>query len=176
LFPDIGSDPVPNGMSSDYYAFEISLHAAPARVLPGAGFTDLWGQWPTLVIPAVELSHPLSIDFDTALERLAGLDRLFCEPDGALLWTGKQPGAWWQVDGNVYDRGGRVLRVDLKGTCPITEFDMLLACFDWPEQRLVVQFVRAAVLVDEDTFRRHAVARMSLGKGRELRPAEPPLA
>ena len=60
----------------------------------------------------------------------------------------------WQVDGNLFDRNGRLLFVDLKGDCPAEEFDRLLAAIGWPETRLAFQLVREAVLLEEAEFRR----------------------
>jgi hypothetical protein len=74
------------------------------------------------------------------------------------------------VDGNAFEKAGRVLLVDLKGSCPPGEFDRLLAAFGWPEQAVMMQLVRAAVFLDEPTFRRHALARGTAGDGESLRP------
>jgi hypothetical protein len=50
------------------------------------------------------------------------------------------------------------------------EFDRLLGAFGWPSQPLLMQLVRAAVFLDEPTFRRHARARWIAGDGETLRP------
>jgi hypothetical protein len=95
---------------------------------------------------------------------------MYAEPDGSFVWTGPRAGAWWQVDGNASEREGRVLLVDLKGSCPQIEFDRLLGSFGWPRQEFVVQLVRPAVFLDEQTFRRHAACRGLAGDGQGLRP------
>ena len=162
-------------MKPPLYAFEITLQARPAEAAAGPPFTDAWGTWPTLDVPKEALAIPLAIGFDAALERLAAIERLYVEPDGSFVWSCSRTsdaaaGAWWQVDGNAYDRDGRVLLVDLKGSCPPEEFDRLLAAFGWPAEPFMVQLVRAAVFVDEATFRRHALARGVVGDGKTLRP------
>ncbi len=57
---------------------------------------------------------PLTANFDDLAERLPQIPRLFFELDGSLVWTGPD----WQVDAMIYDRGGVVQYVDIKGRCP----------------------------------------------------------
>jgi hypothetical protein len=116
------------------------------------------------------LNVPLAIGFDDAFARLSRLERMYAEPDGSFVWTSPRAGLSWQVDGNAFEKAGRVLLVDLKGSCPPGEFDRLLAAFGWPEQAVMMQLVRAAVFLDEPTFRRHALARGAAGDGEGLRP------
>jgi hypothetical protein len=112
----------------------------------------------------------MTTGFDEALSRLETLERMYAEPDGSFVWTSPREGLSWQVDGNAFERDGRVLLVDLRGSCPPAAFDRLLAAFGWPTQPLVMQLVRSAVFVDEETFRRHATARAIAGDGETLRP------
>ena len=162
-------------MSSPLYAFEITLQARPAEATAGAALTDAWGTWPTLEVPKAALATPLAVGFDAALERLGAIERLYAEPDGSFVWAcsrSAEPAdtGFWQVDGNAAERDGRLLLVDLKGSCPAAEFDRLLEAFGWPEQPVMMQLVRAAAFLDEATFRRHATARGLVGDGRTLRP------
>jgi hypothetical protein len=158
------------------YAFEITLQARPVEAVPGPVVGDAWGTWPTILVPKESLATPMAVGFDDAIARLGALERLYAEPDGSFVWAssrggGASDGRRWQVDGNAYDREGRVLLVDLKGSCPPAEFDLLLVAFGWPEQGLMFQLVRAATFLDEPTFRRHALARGTVGDGETLRPA-----
>ena len=107
---------------------------------------------------------------DDALARLAQFPRMYVEPDGAIVWTSPREGRRWQVDGNAFEKDGRVLLVDLKGSCPASGFDQLLTGFGWPQQAMMMQLVRPAVFLDEQTFRRHARARGIAGDGDTLRP------
>lgn len=162
-------------MSATLYAFEITLQARAAEATAGQALTDAWGTWPTLEVPKAALATPLAIGFDAALERLGALERLYAEPDGSFVWacsrTVDGPAAgFWQVDGNAAERDGRLLLVDLKGSCPPAEFDRLLEAFGWPAQPVMMQLVRAAAFLDEATFRRHATARGLVGDGQTLRP------
>lgn len=151
------------------YAFDIALHAAPRACSAGVPHVDEWGTWTTLQPSHAALNAPLAMTFDTALERLAALDRMVVEPDGAILWTCPVAGAAWQVDGIAWDLGGRLLRVDLKGTCPAVAFDAMLEACGWPGQAVVVQLVRPAIVLDLATFRSHATARWRGGSGETLR-------
>ncbi len=81
---------------------------------------------------------------------------MFVEPDGSFVWVSSADEPRWQVDGNLFDRNGRLLLVDLKGTCDERRFDELLSVLGWPETPLVFELVREAVFVGEDTFRQYA--------------------
>jgi hypothetical protein len=155
------------------YAFEITLHRFdPDRVGAQAGrvHADIWGAWPTLDVPHDALAVPLGIGFDEAFARLDRLERMYTEPDGSFVWASPREGLSWQVDGNAFERDGRVLLVDLKGSCPPRDFDRLLEAFGWPVEAVLMQLTRPAVFLDEATFRRHALARGAAGDGGVLRP------
>ncbi|MFM9194432.1 MAG: hypothetical protein ACKOWG_01565 [Planctomycetia bacterium] len=159
--------------ADDLYAFDITLHGRGPQVTdarPPSLHADAWGTWPTLSVPREQLAVPMAIGFDEALERLARLERMYVEPDGSFVWASPREGRWWQVDGNAFEKDGRVLLADLKGSCPRAAFDRLLGAFGWPDQPLLMQLVRAAVFLDETTFRRHAQARWIAGDGATLRP------
>ena len=156
--------------AGDRYAFEVSLHGRPVEARPGPTHADAWGSWPSLTVPREALSRPLAIAADEALERLSAEPRLFAELDGSFVWTSGQDETPWQVDGNLLERNGRVLLVDLRGSCPRAEFDRLLTAFGWPAQPLMMQLLRPAVLLDETVFREHAAARGAAGDGQTLRP------
>lgn len=152
------------------YAFDIALHARPAHLHEGPTHDDTRGRWATLTVPAPLQNEPFDIPFDEALDRLGRIERLFVEPDGALLWA-SPGGPEWQVDGNAWERAGRLVRVDLRGACPADAFDRLLAACGWPAQPVMVQLARAGVFLDEPTFRRHAAGRGGGRPGETLRPA-----
>lgn len=152
------------------YAFEIAIHARPSEARPGPPHVDPWGRWPTLVFAPERLASPMQGDFDAFLETVATYERMYVEPDGSFVWVSPREGLSWQVDGNALERQGRLLSVDLKGSCPAAEFDRLLTACGWPGQPVVVQLVRAAVFLAEDVFRDHARTRGNLGDGQSLRP------
>lgn len=152
------------------YAFDITLHARPAEARESGVHADAWGEWTTLEVPRDALATPLRIGFDAAFERLAALERMFAEPDGSFVWASPREGLAWQVDGNAFERDGRVLLCDLRGSCPREAFDRLLAAFGWPDEPMMMQLVRPAVFLAEETFRRHALRRGENGDGQTLRP------
>jgi hypothetical protein len=161
----------------DLYAFDITLHGrgpGAADVPPTdssvGAYADAWGRWHTLTPLHDLLAIPMAIGFDEALDRLARLERMYAEPDCSFVWASPREGLWWQVDGNAFEKDGRVLLADLKGSCPAAEFDRLLAAFGWPQQAMMMQLVRPAVFLDEATFRRHARCRGIAGDGQTLRP------
>jgi len=138
--------------------FDVSLHPLPGDSIAGPPLVDPHGTWPTIVPPPAAAGMTMAADFETALDRLAALERAYVEPDGSFVWVGPGGEGRWQIDGNAYERHGRVLVVETKGTCPEEILDRFLAVWGWPGQALAVQLVRAGVFVDEPTFRRHAAA------------------
>lgn len=154
----------------DLYAFAISVHARPPEARPLGSHRDERGDWPTVEVPRAALTAPFAGDFDAVLGRLAALERMYVEPDGSFVWTSPREGLSWQVDGQATERDGRLLLIDLRGSCPPAEFDRLLETLGWPEQPLVFQLLRPAVFLDEATFRRHAATCGADGVGETLRP------
>jgi len=100
----------------------------------------------------------------------AGIAIVTLKKAAIFVWTSAAADRAWQVDGNLFERAGRVLLVDLKGSCPAADFDRLLTAFGWPDEALMVGLVRAGVFLDEPTFRRHATGRGAAGDGQTLRP------
>ena len=140
------------------FRFDVSLHPFSGAAIAGAPLVDRHGTWPTIVPPAESAGMTMASDFEEALAGRAALERAFVEPDGSFVWVGPGGEGRWQIDGNAYERHGRVLVVETKGTCPVDVLDRFLAVWGWPGQPLAVQLVRAGVFVDEPTFRRHAAA------------------
>jgi hypothetical protein len=146
-----------NGMLT----FHVSVHARPAEAVLNAT-PAIVDERPvqTLAVSAEQLATPFAVSFEQAGEALANLPRLFFEPDGSFVWVSARGDEPWQVDGNLFDRAGRLQFVDLKGSCPAVELDRLLAAFGWPQTAVMLQLVRAAVFLDEAEFRRVASGKM----------------
>jgi hypothetical protein len=138
------------------YHFDIRLHARPENASDGPTVTLASQAVETLTVPCDSQADLMRVSFDEGLERLANLPGCYVEPDGSIVWVGGEGDARWQVDGNLYERGGRVMFATLTGSCPPAVFDRLLGCFGWPEQKLMMELLRAAVFVSEEAFRRHA--------------------
>lgn len=102
-----------------------------------------------------KLAAAMSVSFEQAYETLARLPRMFIEPDGSFVWVSSSSEAKWQVDGNLYDRAGLLMFVDLKGFCPAGRFDDVIAAFRGAAP-LMFQLVRHAVFVSEAEFRSYA--------------------
>ena len=144
-------------MAKSVLSFHISIHVRPESTTAGPTIELSGRSVATLAVLHDALATPFSITFEEASERLSQLPRAFIEPDGSFFWgspAGEQPA--WLLDGNLFDRNGRLVFVDLRGTFPPEEFDRLLAIFGWPQTPLVFQLVREAVLLDEAEFRRFA--------------------
>ena len=139
------------------YTFHATIHALAPDAMPREPVQLAGTTYAALTVPTEKLAATtFSCTFEEASERLAGLDRIYCEPDGSFVWVSSQDAPRWQVDGNLYDRTERLLFIDIKGSCPEEEFDRFLACFGWPEQPIMFQLVREAVLLNEAEFRRWA--------------------
>jgi hypothetical protein len=141
--------------------FQATMHARSPEVTPGISL-ELRGQrLTTLIVPPAALAHPLALTFEEAALALESLARMFVEPDGSFVWvssnaTGDDARERWQLDGNLFDRNGRLLMVDLKGACAEEDFDRLLSALGWPTTPVMFQLSREAVFLDEPNFRRYA--------------------
>lgn len=137
--------------------FCVTLHARPTVVAAGPEVQLAGDTFRTLAIaPATLAATTFDCTFEEASARLEALQRMFLEPDGSLVWTSSQSDQTWQVDGNLYDRAERLAFVDLNGSCPAREFELLLAALGWPRTPLVFQLTREAIVLDESEFRRCA--------------------
>jgi hypothetical protein len=142
------------------YSFNVTLHARSPQVARGGGSIAIAGRkYPTLDVPQRALSTGFLLSFEEAAAALARLPRMYVEPDGSFVWVSSAGEHSWQVDGVLYDRDGRLLFVDLNGTCPPADFDRLLSGCGWPQTEVMFQLTRAAVFVDEATFRDLAARR-----------------
>jgi hypothetical protein len=138
------------------YSFHVTVQMRPYSVeqavsvnLNGEAYTPLSSR---------ELLRPVAmqVSFEQAAERLQQLPRLFFEPDGSFVWVGQDGDRRWQVDGQLTDRDGCLLYVELRGSCPAQAFDRLLAALGWPATPMVFQLTRDALFLDEGEFRRFA--------------------
>lgn len=137
------------------YRFQITLHAKPANLEQGEIVELSEGRFQTLDVQPAALATPMGVSFEQASQSLASIPRMFVEPDGSLVWTADDGR---QIDGVLYDRGERLLYVELQGVCLPEEFDRLLAAFDWPQSPLIFQLRRQAIFLGEEEFRRFAAA------------------
>lgn len=83
-------------------------------------------------------SSCFALSFEQATAELEKLPRMFVELDGSFVWTGQEVEQCWQIDGMLYDRAGRMQRVELKGFAPRSAWEPLLAIFDRPLQSLII--------------------------------------
>jgi hypothetical protein len=108
----------------------------------------------------VEAAGGFALSFEDAAAALESLDRLFLEPDGSFVWTGESDddaypasGHRWQLDGELYDRDGRLAYVVVKGSVPREQLEELWRALGWPNARLTFQLVREGITLDESQFR-----------------------
>lgn len=131
--------------------WHIALCALAAEVVPSPTDTKL-DEGPAVLHIAENCLVSFPVTFEIALDRLAGLPRLFIEPDGALVWVGEHGEHSWQLDGVVYDRDGGVWYVELKGRCPRAALEQLAGLLGWPAAPVVVQLVQAGEWVTLEDF------------------------
>jgi hypothetical protein len=140
------------------HRFAASIHAPPAGGAAEGACAALRGvRLRTLRIDPGGLGR-FAASFEEVAARFERLPRMFCEPDGAFVWTGEENGRAWQIDGLLVDRAGRVDWVDAQGACPALQLDWLLAALGWPGQAVLFQLRHEALFLDEAEFRRYAQA------------------
>lgn len=136
--------------------FDVVLHPLVGNAVAGEELLDARGRWPTIRLPPP--GETFAVGFDEALARLDALGRAFVEPDGSFVWVGPGGEGRWQLDGNAWERAGRVASVDVRGRCPAEELERFLDVWRSSRESVAVELVRAGVCFDEPTFLRHAVA------------------
>lgn len=140
------------------YTFNVTVHARPEGVESAQPLLIQGVEVRPLSIASNELIRTFAVTFEQTATALLELPRMFCEPDGYFVWSGKENGRRWQVDGHLYDRADRMLYVLLKGNCPREAFDLLLTALGWPLTPLLFQLVNEAVILGEADFRLWASA------------------
>lgn len=136
------------------YRFHAAVHPLPSDAWLGGEMVLAGRACRPLQFPAAALAAPLGTTFEAAGEALSRLERMFFEPDGAFVWVAPSGEPAWQVDGVLYDRGGRLLYAEIKGSCSPSALDSLLRALGWPETPLMFQLLQHAVYLDEAEFRR----------------------
>lgn len=136
--------------------FHVTIHPRSASVAEGPTVSLDCGQFPSLVPASNDLASVFSCTFEEVGEALAGLPRMFIEPDGSFVWVSTLGEPSWQLDGMLFDRDERLLYVELKGNCPEERFDRLLTALGWPRTPVMFQLLREAVFLSEGEFRRYA--------------------
>jgi len=140
-------------------SFHIELRASPAGdyrsvpvrfEIPPDERTVL-----AFLLPPSDLHEPFAISFEETSANLVHLPRMFLEPDGAWVWVGEDGGQRWQLDGQLYDREGHLIMVEIKGNCGEFAWEQLLGSLGWPGQPVVVRLVQVGVVLEEPEFRRH---------------------
>lgn len=89
----------------------------------------------------------MACTWDEVFSRIGSLERMFPEPDGSFMWVGFEGNREWQLNGMVYDRAGVVQWCEIKGKCPLSDWETLLTCFGWPQHSLIAQFPREQAFV-----------------------------
>jgi hypothetical protein len=138
-----------NGMQH----FHIVIRALPNSELPTRSMTLAGGVVNALAVPPELQATPLGVSFEKAVQMLDTFPRMHVEPDGSFVWVSSsdEPSAW-QVDGNLADRNGSLIAIELKGTCRATQLARLLEVFRAGGRELMFEVVRHAVFVRERDF------------------------
>lgn len=133
--------------------WHITVHAHPEKPLERIPITLKGRDVLRLELPSEWLTKPMLLSFDTVLERLEQLPRLYIEPDGSFIWIGPQGPDQWKFDGQLHDSTGGLMTMELKvsGTAP--DLDALLGCLEWPERSYVFQLVHEGVYLEDEQVR-----------------------
>ncbi len=133
--------------------FHIVIRALPNRELPTRRIILAGHNIDALIVPAELQATPLGVSFEQAANALELFPRMHVEPDGSFVWVSSlEEEAASQVDGNLYDRDGSLIAIDLKGTCGQTQLSRLFDVFRADSRELMIELVRDAVFLRERDF------------------------
>lgn len=138
------------------HEFHVTVHPRGAEDRPGPVRQLHGATVSTLLVDAAVGSRHFAVAFEQVCAALEELDRMFVEPDGSLVWSGAHDNARWQLEGMLYDEGGKLLYAELWGRCPPAQFDQLLHVFGWPKIECIFFLVREGVWLDLASFRCYA--------------------
>jgi hypothetical protein len=143
------------GSSGDVLQLRTRVHRLPENLTRE---TIRWQDQDltALVIGPNDLGQPLPVTFEEASQSLLALPRCDCELDGFFVYSGGAGSERWQIEGNLFDRNGRLVQVDLRGHSIPGRLDDVLRCFGWPATRLMFELPREGLFLDEAEFRRVA--------------------
>jgi hypothetical protein len=136
------------------YTFDCVARARPPSAAPGEPLAIAGVTCRPLAFPPAELATSFAVTFEETLAAFEQLPQMFAEPDGSFVWVAADRS--WQIDGNLYDRDGRLLVAELRGRAPAEVLDRLLTALGWPAARLAFEWRAAGVFLAEDDFRRVA--------------------
>ena len=140
------------------FRFNLFLYALPTEPLATVTQIVLANKTLDALVTQQVDKNLMATTFEQAAQSLMLLPRMFFEMDGSFVWRGEQikPDSTeptnWQVDGMIYDIGGPIARVELKGDCPVDSFERLIDCFQ-PAQQLLAysqehgHFIRVADII-----------------------------
>lgn len=157
--PDLrwnGIETPPVLMSDILLSFDITIHARPDGPQPTRQLEVAGRQLRVLDVEPGRLVDPLPVTFEQAACSLEQLPLLFFEPDGSFVWGQGAGRERWEVDGLLYDGHQQLQYVSLRGKCPQSALDQLLATFGWPASSLVFQLNQQGVFVDVEELRNFA--------------------
>jgi hypothetical protein len=148
-------------MSVSRQRFHVTLHARPPGTWRIRKEKLETREIQIVEIPSSAMILPFAVSFEEAFEALSLQPRLFIEPDGSFVRVSPaddEPP--WQVDGQLFDRDGRLIYVELKGTCSRASFAEVLAACGVHTRRhdndfaseAVIQLVRHALIVELAEF------------------------
>lgn len=97
------------------------------------------------------------MSWESALERLSRLPRMFVEPDGSFLWNGDDKFiGHWQLEGTVYDDGRVVRTVELLGHCSLDNWQTFLEAFETTCSSIIIELVDENRIVAGEWLREYA--------------------
>lgn len=98
------------------------------------------------------LRDPLTIQFDTARNRLEALAGGYCEPDGAWGWN--SPDGRTRVGGTLHAFDERLICVEAIGMLADPDWDQWLQLLDLPTADTIVQLVEQGRFLTSAAFRK----------------------
>lgn len=134
-------------------SFHVVIRATPNIQLPTRVIALADRAIEAYIVPPELQAMPLGVSFEEAAEQLETFSRMFFEPDGSFVWVSSSDEELaWQVDGNLYDRDGSLVAIDVKGTCGPTHLAQLFDVFRTAGRELMIEVVRDAIFIRERNF------------------------
>ena len=135
------------------YRLHVSVHRRPESVRMTRHLAHRERVIAVLDVDPEISRDPLPVSFEDAAATLELLPNLYFEPDGSFVYANRDALYPEQLEGQLFDRDGLILYLELKGVCSADMFDAILQSIGWPAATLMFQLLREGFFLDEDQFR-----------------------
>ena len=138
-----------NPLQRDWH---ITLHVRPAG--PNDVQSIEWNDWQfqTAAISADQLNQSFETSFEDFVQSINRLPHGYAEGDGSFGLVG--PGGAWKLVGTLFEVDQKIHYVELMGSCPLDELQMLVEALGIDSENCLIQMMQGGFFLSFAEFGR----------------------